>query len=49
MNNIRLNAYNVVMIGVVAILVILAFRMLAKTPVAQLPLIGQAVSVAASA
>ena len=47
--NIRLNVHNVIMIGVVAILVILAFRMLAKTPVANVPLVGQAVRVGASA
>lgn len=47
--NIRLNAHNVVMIGVVAILVILAFRMLGKTQVANIPVVGSAVRVAASA
>ena len=47
--NIRLNAHNVVMIGVVAVLVILAFRMLGKTQVANVPILGQAVRVAASA
>ena len=47
--NIRLNAHNVVMIGVVAILVILAFRMAAKTQLGQLPIVGGAVRVAATA
>lgn len=47
--NIRLNAHNVVMIGVVALLVFIAFKMLAKTQVANLPVVGSAVRVAASA
>jgi hypothetical protein len=47
--NIRLNIHNVVMIGVVAILVILAFRMAAKTQLAGLPIVGNVVRVGASA
>lgn len=47
--NVSPNLHNVVMIGIIAILVILAVRLAAKSPAGSLPVVGQALRVGASA
>lgn len=47
--NITPNLHNVVMIGVIAILIILAVRLAAKSPAGNVPLLGQALRVGATA
>lgn len=47
--SIGLNVHNVVLIGLVAVLFILALRLLNKTAVANIPVIGSAVKTGATA
>lgn len=47
--NVTPSVHNVVMIGIIAILVILAVRLAAKSPAGNLPVVGQALKVGASA
>ena len=47
--NVTPNLHNVVMIGVIAILVILAVRVAAKSPAGSVPVVGQVLRVGASA
>ena len=47
--NLSPTVHNVVMIGVIAVLVILALRLAAKSPAGNLPIVGQALKVGATA
>lgn len=47
--NISPNLHNVVMIGLVAILVILAVRVAAKSPAGKVPILGDALRVGSAA
>lgn len=47
--NLSPTVHNVVMIGIIAVLVILALRLAAKSPAGSLPVVGQALKVGASA
>ena len=47
--NVRLSLHNVLMIGAIAVLFILSLRMVSKTGVANLPVVGQVVRTGATA
>lgn len=47
--NVRLSLHNVLMIGAIAILVILAARMASKTGLRNVPVVGQVVATAGTA
>lgn len=47
--NLKLNVHNVVVIGIIAVLFILAMRLAARTAVAGVPVVGDVVKLAASA
>jgi hypothetical protein len=47
--NIKLNVHNVVLVGVIAVLFILAMRLAARTAVSGVPVVGDVVKLAASA
>lgn len=47
--NIKLNVHNVVLVGVIAVLFILAMRLAAKTAAGNIPVVGDVVKLAASA
>jgi len=47
--NVRLSLHNVLMIGAVAVLFILALRMAAKTGLRNVPVLGQVVATGATA
>lgn len=47
--NVRLSLHNVLMIGIIAILFILALRMASKTGLKNVPVVGSVVSTAATA
>lgn len=47
--NVRLSLHNVVMIGAIAVLVILAARMASKTGLRNVPVVGQVVATAGTA
>lgn len=47
--NVRLSLHNVLMVGAIAVLFILALRLVAKTGVRNLPIVGQVVATGATA
>jgi hypothetical protein len=47
--NVRLSLHNVIMIGAIAVLFILALRMASKTGLRNVPIVGQVVATGATA